>query len=150
MSRSAERLRELGIVVEDREAWELGRKLLDELEQRIGPELVGALVGAWLGRHHRERPRLMWARPEAPARADHYLAFVRELPCARCKAPPPSDPHHFGPRGVGEKCDDYRTVPLCRLCHHMAHRGEIRSWRPWLTERIVDTVVRYLRIVEQT
>lgn len=148
MSRTADWIRHL--VEPDREAWELGRKFLAELERRLGPELVAALVGAWLGRHHRERPRLQWFRPDSPARAPHYLAFVRELPCARCGAPPTGviDPHHFGPRGVGQKCDDYRTIPLCRPCHLTAHR---LGWgRGWQDSVQLATLVLYLRVVEQT
>jgi hypothetical protein len=38
-----------------------------------------------------------------------------------CCRPAPSDPHHVGRRGVGQKTDDYRTVPLCRRCHDEFH-----------------------------
>jgi hypothetical protein len=29
--------------------------------------------------------------------------------------------HHFGTRGVGQKCSDYRTVPLCEAHHREFH-----------------------------
>lgn len=55
-----------------------------------------------------------------------YLEHVRERPCCICGASPPSDPHHFGPRGMGQKADDRRTVPLCREHHDEWHtRGRI-------------------------
>ncbi len=64
---------------------------------------------------HRSFPKTKMARSAA------YLAFVRAEPCCVCSAPAPSDPHHFGPRGVGQKTDDFRTVPLCRRCHDDFH-----------------------------
>lgn len=57
----------------------------------------------------------------APQRREKHLQRVRELPCCVCSAPPPSDPHHYGRRGVGQKADDYQTVPLCRRCHDGWH-----------------------------
>lgn len=148
MSRTAEHLRAMGILVENRETWELGRSVLVELERRLGNDLVAAVFGTWLGRHHRQRPRLMWSRPATTARAPHYLAFVRELPCARCGSGP-CDPHHWGPRGVGQKTDDYRVVPLCRPCHLAAHRGEGMSYHEAVLT-MLETLIRYLRVVEQT
>jgi hypothetical protein len=56
-----------------------------------------------------------------PARSEKYLAYIRTLSCAGCGAPGPSDPHHFGARGVGQKCGDYQTTPLCRGCHDSFH-----------------------------
>lgn len=62
------------------------------------------------------------ARPKRPPlRSPAYLAFVREQPCCVCRAPAPSDPHHFGPRGIGQKTDDRRTAPLCADCHRCFH-----------------------------
>ncbi len=55
--------------------------------------------------------------PRAPYRSGPYLAFVRARECCSCSAPGPSDPHHTGSRGVGQKADDYSCVPLCRRCH---------------------------------
>lgn len=54
-------------------------------------------------------------------RDDAYLDHVRGRACAICSAPPPSDPHHFGPGGTALKTDDRRTVPLCRRCHDAYH-----------------------------
>lgn len=46
-----------------------------------------------------------------------FLDWVRRLPCLHCGRPGPSDPHHEGKRGVGQKAHDTLAVPLCRLCH---------------------------------
>jgi len=150
MSRSVERLRDWGVIVDKIDVDQVGRQLLDALEERLGPDLVAAAVGSWVGRHHRDRPRLFWSRPDAHAQAPHYLAFVRELSCAKCSAPPSSviDPHHYGPRGMGQKTDDYRTIPLCRVCHLEAHRHRWSdAWMYWTQ---VSTLIQYLRMMEQT
>jgi len=56
-------------------------------------------------------------KPSGPSRSESYLEFVRRQPCCNCQAPPRSDPDHVGPRGVGQKTDDFRCIPLCRRCH---------------------------------
>jgi hypothetical protein len=61
-----------------------------------------------------------------PIRSENYLAFVRVRPCCVCGAPGPSEPHHFGRRGMGQKTDDLRTVPLCVAlngCHDVFHNN---------------------------
>lgn len=60
-----------------------------------------------------------------PVRSAKYLAWIREFNCVVCDAPPPNHPHHYAGRsgvgGMGEKTDDYRTVPLCWRCHRKIH-----------------------------
>lgn len=68
------------------------------------------------------RPSIEAFHKAAPIRSALYLAFVREHPCCACQADGPSDPHHYGPRGMGEKADDTLTVPLCRPCHDDFHQ----------------------------
>jgi len=128
-------------------------KLGDQLEpvqallEVLGEEGMEQALGAWIAlRHCVDRPALLSQAPIGPARAGHYLAFVRELPCSLCRTDPPSDPHHFGKRGLGQKTDDYRTVPLCRNCHSMAHRGELNQ--ATIRRNMVETLVKYLRSVE--
>jgi len=57
-------------------------------------------------------------------RSEAYLDHVRRKACANCAAPGPSDPHHMGPPGsggMGIKCSDAFTAPLCRECHTVWH-----------------------------
>jgi hypothetical protein len=61
------------------------------------------------------------APDRGPARSEKYLAFIRAMPCAGCANPGPSDPHHYGSRGVGQKASDFSVVPLCRKCHDHFH-----------------------------
>lgn len=64
---------------------------------------------------------------DAGARVELYLKYVRAHPCACCRAPGPSEAHHWGPKGrsggMGTKCSDFRTVPLCAICHEHFHRS---------------------------
>jgi len=124
----------------------IGERVLDSIIDEHGPDAVQAAVGTWIANQHRDRARLLMSRDRKPARAPHYLAFVRQLPCCVCGSPEPNDPHHWGPRGMGSKTDDFRTVPLCRRCHDRIHDG--RDQCKDFNARIVNTLVKYLRIVE--
>lgn len=80
-----------------------------------------------------------------------YLDYVRDQPCCSCGAPAPSDPHHWGTRGMGIKADDYCTLPLCRGCHntwhqhqHVGHLGRTETERLFLRVQR-DLLVGYLR-----
>jgi hypothetical protein len=77
---------------------------------------------------------------EKRIRAADYLRFVRKHPCCNCIQEAPSDPHHWGPKGISQKCDDLRSCPLCRHCHRTFHdTGRL----PGLSKD--ETVVLFLR-----
>lgn len=103
--------------------------------------------------HSQHKPRQRRSRDSSllfpksrPERDEAYLAFVRDNPCCACAAPGPSDPHHYGPRGVGQKTDDYRTVPLCRRCHDEFHaRHTVPALNPNATRiRFLEVQVELL------
>lgn len=56
-------------------------------------------------------------RPRPRYRSGAYLDYVRAWACCACGAPSPSEAHHVGPRGIGQKADDFGAVPLCTACH---------------------------------
>ncbi len=90
-------------------------------------------------------------KPRKPARSSRYLVFVRTKACLLCGRVAPSRAHHHGPRGMGEKTDDYRSIPLCDEDHDGYHTGN----RPQLTPELVahaqrELLVEYLRLVEGT
>ena len=60
---------------------------------------------------------------EATVRSRSYLDFIRARPCAWCREHPPSEAHHWHEveGGMGLKCSDVWTVPLCRACHQRFH-----------------------------
>ena len=68
-----------------------------------------------------------------------YLGKVKQLPCAVCNAPPPSDAHHCThrppegePHGytrlpcAGRKSGDRDAIPLCKA-HHQDGPGAIHN-----------------------
>ncbi len=66
----------------------------------------------------------------------------------------PSDPHHYGTGGgMGQKTDDYRTVPLCRRCHDHFHDHRelpgmgVATTRVFLLQRQVDLLVAWARML---
>lgn len=63
-------------------------------------------------------------KPSSPLRDTAYLDFVRHHPCCHCKGREKTtvEAHHWQPkRGIGQKVDDRRTVPLCNVCHRSFH-----------------------------
>lgn len=82
------------------------------------------------------RPSIEAILRSPPLRDPEYVAFVRTLPCAICGAPPPSDPSHFGTRGMSQKTDDTRLLPSCREDHDYWHK----NGRVWLGGRELSRV----------
>ena len=80
-----------------------------------------------------------------------YLEFIREQRCIICHSSP-CEPHHVDTGGVGMKCSDYLTVPLCWTHHKEIHRiGKqtfVEKHRINLYHCISQLMVRWLRIQE--
>jgi hypothetical protein len=60
-----------------------------------------------------------------------HILWLREMPCAFCKAPPPSEASHIrllSQSGTGLKPSDNRALPSCHTCHMEAHRIGERSF----------------------
>ena len=62
-----------------------------------------------------------------------YLAKVKQLPCAICAAPPPSDAHHcIHDRHGNERSPDRDAIPLCKMHHQnspVAIHTSKQKWR---------------------
>ncbi len=69
------------------------------------------------------------------------LARVRELPCAACGAPPPSDPSHLVSRGAGGPDAAWNVAPHCRDCH--------RRWHHYGPSKFVRKYPRFRAWLEQ-
>lgn len=89
-------------------------------------------------------------KPRGPARSPRYLAFVREHACAVCGRPGPSHAHHHGPRGMSQKTDDYRTLPLCVEDHAGYHDGNIRITDDEAAHWMRELLIEYVREAEGT
>ena len=55
------------------------------------------------------------------ARSPAYLAHVRRHPCCSCGTTEAIHAHHVAGGGMGAKCSDYLTAPLCGRCHQHYH-----------------------------
>lgn len=91
------------------------------------------------------------ARPRnarEPLRYPEYKAWVKAKPCMFCPRPA-DDPHHYGPKGMGQTTDDTRIVPVCRRCHDALHDRRMPGAVVELAARIyrkqIDLVTEYLR-----
>ena len=102
-----------------------------------------------LARHRRELragrirpPRPIAVGQRRPRLKDPtHLALIRRQPCCICGKPGPSHAAHircgypeagWSPTGMGQKPDDWRTLPLCAE-HHLhgpdaQHRFNERRW----------------------
>jgi hypothetical protein len=68
-----------------------------------------------------------------------YRAFIRTLPCVCCGSRRYIECAHVGSRGLGQKCSDYETLPLCPA-HHVQgpeshHALGKRFWVVWGLDR---------------
>lgn len=58
-----------------------------------------------------------------------YLDWIRAQQCVICalNGPPPSwadvEAAHIGRRGLGQKCSDHETIPLCAYYHRISNRS---------------------------
>jgi hypothetical protein len=105
-------------------AWGVTSEVVDVPARRVRSAMSERPRGESRQYSKRSKPK----RPSkfGPIRSENYLAFVRVRPCCVCGAPGPSEPHHFGRRGMGQKTDDLRTVPLCVAlngCHDVFHNN---------------------------
>jgi hypothetical protein len=60
-----------------------------------------------------------------------FLAWVRTRPCVaaylgRCRGA--IQAHHAGARGLGQKCRDDESIPLCDGHHDLFHDGPVSDW----------------------
>lgn len=114
-------------------------------------------------RKTRMRARRRTPRRESRERDTAYMLFVKQLPCC-CPLPhvcenspdvPPGqvEAHHAAKKpGLGIKCDDRETIPLCTLAHRQCESfaGPFRKFdreqmRAWVAEKIADTQAKWER-----
>jgi len=84
-------------------------------------------------------------KPRLAERSGAYLRFVRSLPCFSCGGTG-GQAHHEGPRGLGRKTSDFRTVPICWRCHDQINLGhrEGRLSVEAVREAQIETLVGFV------
>jgi len=95
-----------------------------------------------------KRKSLLRARRPGPPRKGRirdgaYLDFVRSQPCAVPGCPARDiEAHHWGARGLGQKCDDTSTAPLCGN-HHRAwwhDKGHLPGMTTAESKQLIESV----------
>ncbi len=93
--------------------------------QERAPVTPQAPITVYLGGQPRPDPR-----PPRRILSPKYLKWIGSHPCCVPGCGGRAQRHHYGPRGVGQKTDDPRTVPLCESCHlqHWHHDGTLPGY----------------------
>lgn len=55
-------------------------------------------------------------------RDPHYIEWIHVQCCVICGSHPPNVAHHVFGGGMGNKCSDRATVPVCTTCHSKIHQ----------------------------
>jgi hypothetical protein len=117
-----------------------------------------------LKRTARVKPKRATTRRSSREHDREYMQRVRGLACiVRHMLPDSADgwtcdgwemhAHHAGERGLGQKCSDYETVPLCMVHHRDYHdcTGPFAGWsrekrREFAQAAIEDTQAKLGRL----
>lgn len=67
---------------------------------------------------------------------EQYKAWIRKQPCICCGTRRYVEAAHVGTRGLGMKCSDYETIPLCSWhhvqgpeAHHVLGKRFFEYWK---------------------
>jgi len=102
-------------------------------------------------------PRQRFTPRHSRETAPEYLNFIRSLPCLICvllrrRQTGRTEAAHVGQRGLGQKCSDRETAPLCALHHREGefahHRIGKRFWMVWNLNR-TDLIQKYQRMYDE-
>jgi hypothetical protein len=63
-----------------------------------------------------------------PTRSSAHLKWIRTQPCVVCFSKRNVEAAHVGSRGMGQKCSDLETIPLCQLHHREQHRIGLKGF----------------------
>jgi len=93
-----------------------------------------AVCCCWSGRGRLAVAESLGIPKTKPVNDPEYRAWISSMPCCVCYRrshrlypqtahiyPSQSDCHHIEAGGMGTKCSDHLTVPLCRRHHRQAH-----------------------------
>jgi hypothetical protein len=84
------------------------------------------------------------------ARSKKYMAWIRTLKCRVSDCYKPAIPHHAGEGGVGLKCSDYFTLPLCDEHHKEHDRGSVTFYDKYSIDKwktIAELEAEYIELL---
>lgn len=91
-------------------------------EPKERPALTTEEAASVLSVFLQPRPAALKPVPKpTTARDSSYLAHVRRHPCCSCGTTEAIHAHHVAGGGMGAKCSDYLTAPLCGVDHGHWH-----------------------------
>jgi len=83
-------------------------------------------------------------------RSEKYKQFIRKQPCIVCghlitHHHHESDLKNFG-GGMGKKCHDYISLPLCDMCHRFRENNGFESfWKDTsVFRKIIEYILKYI------
>ncbi|WP_191965710.1 DUF968 domain-containing protein [Oryzomonas sagensis] len=79
---------------------------------------------------------------DKPERSPMYLSFIRRQPCAMCGRLDGINSHHTEGGGMSTKGSDFKTIPLCYLCHHRLHNQHGKRG-PWGADKLAEMIAGY-------
>lgn len=76
-------------------------------------------------------------------RSEEYKRYIRSKPCMICGSK--SEVHHEAivPGGIGLKCSDFETLPLCRNCHIERHTAGVDTFYNRHNINYVKEIIKY-------
>lgn len=97
---------------------------------------------------------------EKPHRSRRYLDWVRTQhgACCVCRTNRFEERHHFGKKGMGQKCSDLLVCRVCKGCHSrlqgkrriaFERLGQLDVWADML-EDAMWLLERYTALIEQS
>lgn len=123
-----------------------------ELKRKPGSELKRSWIKRGPPRAKSKKPSKLPPEPrqgkERRLEDPEYLAFIRHQPClvpgCRCR---PVEAHHYGERGLGQKCRDDETAPLCWFHHRpwWHDRGHLPGMTPEESRELIKSTGQKLR-----
>jgi hypothetical protein len=90
--------------------------------------------------------RANYYQPSRPQKDPGYLRWLRTRPCCVCGTETYVCAAHTGGKGLSQKNDDHKAVPLCESCHLTGDDCYHQKARRFFAERDidVDTLIRRL------
>ena len=91
----------------------------------------------------------MWSPKPQTFRSKKYFDFVKTLTCVISDENCMGDiiPHHCEAGGMGMKCNDTRTIPVCVHHHDEVHRGSESFFKKYCLDMwkcIAETIEKFV------
>ena len=84
-----------------------------------------------------------------PARDRMYMKYISEMSCEGypddCGIKP-VQVHHVGRHAMGQKTDDYRTIPLCYKCHNNWHKNYSGEDKEYYSDLMLYHLINFMKI----